>query len=70
MRPHAPLTVAALISAATFALGVGTAAAAEKPPAKRQAPTRAAVDADASAAAARIDEGRLGPRLLLGPRAR
>jgi hypothetical protein len=57
MRPPAPLVVAA-ITAATLALGAGTAAAAddETKPASREVAKLSAPDADVSAAAARIDE--------------
>ena len=55
MRP--PLPRRGLITAATLALGVGTAAAAdETKPASREVAKLPAPDADASAAAARIDE--------------
>lgn len=55
MRLPAPL-VAAAITAATLALGSGTAAADDEKPASREVAKLSAPDADASAAAARIDE--------------
>ena len=56
MRLPAPL-VAATLAAATLALGAGTAAAADElKPTSREVAKLAAPDADASAAAARIDE--------------
>jgi hypothetical protein len=55
MRPQAPL--AALITAAALLVGAGTAAAADdSKPVTREASKLPAVDADAAAAAARIDE--------------
>ena len=55
MRPLPSLAVTALISAVTFVTGVSTAAAADEKPAPREVVKGPAVDADASAAAARID---------------
>jgi len=55
MRPLPSLAVTALISAVTFVTGVSTAAAADEKPAPREVVKAPAVDADASAAAARID---------------
>jgi hypothetical protein len=56
MRLQAPIAVTALIAAATLITGVSTAAAAgEIKPTSREVAKLPAVDADASAAAARID---------------
>jgi hypothetical protein len=55
MRPLPSLAVTALISAVTFITGVSAAAAADEKPAPREVVKAPAVDADASAAAARID---------------
>ena len=55
MRPQAPLALTALISAVALLAGVSTAAAADEKPAPREVVKAPAVDADASAAAARID---------------
>ena len=55
MRPLPSLAVTALISAVTFVTGVSAAAAADEKPAPREVVKAPAVDADASAAAARID---------------
>ena len=58
MRPKAlPIALSALLTAATLAAGVGTAAAADQEkPASREIAKLPAVDADISAAAARIEE--------------
>ena len=55
MRPLPSLAVTALISAVTFVTGVSAANAADEKPAPREVVKAPAVDADASAAAARID---------------
>lgn len=57
MRPQAPIAVTALITAVALIFGVGTAAAADEiKPTSREVAKLSAPDADASAAAARIDE--------------
>jgi len=58
MRPKAlPIALSALLTAASLAAGVGTAAAADQEkPASRESVKLPAVDADISAAAARIEE--------------
>ena len=58
MRPKAlPIALSALLTAASLAAGVGTAAAADQEkPASRESAKLPAVDADVSAAAARIEE--------------
>jgi len=57
MRPKVlPTALTALIAAVTLASGVSTAAAADEKPAPREISKTPAVDADISAAAARIEE--------------
>jgi hypothetical protein len=55
MRPQAPLALTAVIAAVTLISGVSTAAAADIKPTTRDVAKLPAVDAAASAAAARID---------------
>jgi hypothetical protein len=56
MRPLPHIAVTALISAVTLVTGVSTAAAADEKPAPREVVKLPAVDADAAAPAARIEE--------------